>query len=75
MELAPTMAERHNRLGCPAILPAEIWLENRHAAKVFRSAEKAIKEIVPANAKRAHGHGIEVKRGRGGSLLIGETKQ
>ena len=55
--------------------PAEIWLENRHAAKVFRSAEKAIKEIVPANAKRAHGHGIEVKRSRSGSLRIGETKQ
>ena len=55
--------------------PATAWLENRHAAKAFRSAEKAIKELVPADARRVHGHGVEVKRSSNGALRIGETKQ
>ena len=50
---------------------ATAWRENRHAAKAFRSAEKAIKELVPADARRVHGHGVEVKRSSNGALRIG----
>ena len=51
--------------------PAAAWLEHRPAAMVFRSAERAIKELVPADASRVHGHGITVKRSRNGALRIG----
>ena len=53
---------------------ATAWLENRHAAKAFRSPEKAIKELVPADAQRVHGHGLEVKRSSNGALRIGAIK-
>ena len=54
--------------------PAAAWLEHRPAAMVFRSAERAIKELVPAAASRVHGHGITVKRSRNGALRIGAIK-
>ena len=54
--------------------PAAAWLEHRPAAIVFRSAERAIKELVPADASRVHGHGITVQRSRNGALRIGAIK-
>ena len=48
------------------------WLDNRDAAKAFKEAEKEIKSLVPDDAGRAFGHGIECKRARNGALRIGE---
>ena len=50
------------------------WLANRDAAKAFKAAEKEVKALVPDDAARARGHGIEVKRSRNGALRIGELK-
>ena len=54
---------------------ASDWLENHYEAKVFDRAAKELKKLTPAEAKRAFGCGIEIKRRRSGSLRIGETKQ
>lgn len=51
------------------------WLDSRDAAKTFKTAEKEIKALVPDDAGRAHGAGIEVKRSRNGALRIGEMKE
>lgn len=51
---------------------AAAWLETRAARKRNEVAEKAIKGLVPADAKRAHGNGIEVARNRAGALTIRE---
>lgn len=48
------------------------WLENKDAARAFTVAEKSIKGIVPADAKRAFGSGIEVSRAKNGNLKITE---
>ena len=53
---------------------ASAWIEHRDGAAAFRTAEKEIKALVPEDASRAHGHGIEVKRSRNGALRIGEIK-
>ena len=53
---------------------ASAWIEHRDGAVAFRTAEKEIKALVPEDASRAHGHGVEVKRARNGALRIGEMK-
>ena len=50
------------------------WIEHRDAAKAFQDAEKKLKALVPDDAARAYGHGIEVKKARNGALRIGELK-
>lgn len=52
------------------VFRAKDWLETRDAAKTFKDAEKSLKEMVPADAKNAHGSGIIVKRDRAGKLSI-----
>lgn len=52
------------------VFRAKDWLETRDAAKTFKDAEKSLKEMVPADAKNAHGSGIIVKRDRAGRLSI-----
>jgi hypothetical protein len=47
---------------------AGLWLENRAAAKTFAAAEKELKAMVPADAAKCHGFGVEVKRNRVGHL-------
>jgi hypothetical protein len=51
---------------------AFVWLENKDAAKVAQSSEKAIKALVPADAHLCTGHGIQVLRNRGGALSLRE---
>lgn len=51
-------------------IEAGTWLEKRVAAKAFQRAEADLKEMVPSDAARCHGHGIEVKRDRAGRLSI-----
>lgn len=51
---------------------AATWVTTRKARKDNEAAEKEIKALVPADAARAHGHSIEVKRDRAGRLSLKE---
>lgn len=46
------------------------WLAHRDAARSFEQAVVDLKELVPANARRASGHGIVVTRNRRGAVSI-----
>ena len=50
------------------------WLECRDAAKKFTASEKGIKALMEADMGHAHGHGLECKRAKNGSLRISEVK-
>jgi hypothetical protein len=54
---------------------AGIWLENRNAAKIYESAAKNIKALVPADGIIAKGGGITVSRNKAGSLSIKEESK
>jgi hypothetical protein len=49
-----------------------IWLENRVAARKFQAAEKELKGLVPLDAIRAFGAGVEIRRNKAGSLALRE---
>lgn len=51
---------------------AVTWLTTRQAKKDCDAAEKELKAVVPADAIRCIGHGIEVKRDRAGRLSLRE---
>lgn len=51
------------------------WIENGSAAKKFDKAAKALKELVEKDVGHATGHGVQVKRAKGGSLRISELKE
>lgn len=51
------------------------WLAYREAARLHVVATAAIKELVEADVKRAHGHGIEARRSKSGALSIRELVQ
>jgi hypothetical protein len=48
------------------------WLEHKGAAKIFARAVDELKALVPADARRAVGHGITVSRSKSGALTIKE---
>jgi len=50
------------------------WQSNKINAKWFKDAEAELKKLVPADAKRCYGHGIEIVRSKAGSLTIKELK-
>lgn len=50
------------------------WLANAAAAKKATSAEKALKALVPADAARCHGYGVQITRDRAGRLSLKEMK-
>jgi hypothetical protein len=54
---------------------AVTWLDNRSAAKKAAGAEKELKGLVPLDAVRCHGHGVEIRRDRAGRLSLKEQKQ
>lgn len=54
---------------------AVTFLTTRAAAKDFAAAEKALKSLVPADAIRVNGGGIECKRDRAGRLSLRELSQ
>jgi len=54
---------------------AGLWLKHRAGAKAFSGAEKEIKALVPEDAKRAHGHGIQAARDKAGRLSIRPAKE
>jgi predicted phage-related endonuclease len=48
------------------------WLENREAAKRHGTATTTLKGLVPGDASRAFGHGLEIRRSKAGALSIRE---
>lgn len=53
---------------------AGVWLANIASKSKAEKADKAIKELVPRDAIRCHGYGVQVKRFRNGNLSISELK-
>ena len=53
---------------------AATWLENKLAANKFATATKELKGLVPLDAVRCHGHGVEIHRNKAGSLSIKEQR-
>lgn len=51
---------------------AVAWAQNRQAAKDFAAAEKTLKSLVPADAARVTGGGIECKRDKANRLSLKE---
>jgi len=49
---------------------ANVWLENEGARATADAAEKSLKEIVPPDAKRCFGHGVQITRNRAGRLSL-----
>lgn len=52
---------------------AATWKETREPAKAAKVAEAHLKALVPADAIRVHGYGIEIKRDRAGRLSLREA--
>ena len=48
------------------------WIEACPFADLARDAEKVLKSMVPADAKKCHGHGIQITRDRAGRLSLRE---
>lgn len=51
---------------------AAIWLSTKQAAKDCTDAEKVLKALVPADAKKCTGHSIQITRDRAGRLSLRE---
>lgn len=49
------------------------WLENKPAARLAMEADKSLKTLVPIDAKKAVGHGVEIARDRAGRLSLREA--
>jgi len=54
---------------------ADEWLRNFDAVAIAKEAEKVLKSLVPADAKKCHGHQIQITRDRAGRLSLREIKQ
>src|SRR5262245_9200028 len=54
---------------------AHEWLANLDAADTVKEAEKILKSMVPAEAKKCHGHQIQITRDRAGRLSLREMTQ
>lgn len=48
------------------------WLSTKDAAATFKTAEKILKSLVPEDAKKCHGHSIQITRDRAGRLNLRE---
>ena len=53
---------------------AQRWVQACGAAQTAKEAEKALKALVPADAKAATGHGISITRNRAGALALREDR-
>ncbi len=54
---------------------ASEWLANKEGAEICKDAEKSLKAIVPADAKKCHGFNIQITRDRAGRLSLREATQ
>lgn len=48
------------------------WIGNKDSAQRAKDAEKILKEIVPADAKKCFGNGVQITRDRAGRLSLRE---
>jgi hypothetical protein len=46
------------------------WLDTKEAADECKNAEKILKSLVPEDAKKCHGHSIQITRDRAGRLSL-----
>lgn len=75
--VAPVKAERiydmtgNNQWASEAVT----WLNTRQAFKDNIASDKALKTMVPADAARCSGHGINISRSKAGSLSIREVRE
>lgn len=46
------------------------WIETKPAAHRAKEAETILKSLVPADAKKCHGHGVQITRNRAGHLSL-----
>jgi hypothetical protein len=53
---------------------AVVWLDNHQAARLAQTAEKELKGLVPGDARRCWGHGVEILRDRAGRLSLKESR-
>lgn len=51
---------------------AATWLELRESAELYEDTAKLLKNIVPADAKKCFGYGIQITRNRAGHLSLRE---
>jgi predicted phage-related endonuclease len=49
------------------------WLASKSAAATFKDAEKILKALVPEDAKKCHGHSVQITRDRAGRLSLREA--
>jgi putative phage-type endonuclease len=54
---------------------ASVWLGTHNVADMAKDAEKVLKSMVPADAKKVHGYGVQVTRDRAGRLSLREIKE
>lgn len=55
---------------------ASVWLGTREAHADHEAAKKTLKDILPADAQIAHGHGVMAKRAKNGAVtLVPEAEQ
>lgn len=48
------------------------WLANKDGAAICKEAEKVLKSVMPSEAKKCHGHGVQITRDRAGRLSLRE---
>jgi hypothetical protein len=53
---------------------AQRWVQAYGAAQIAKEADRAIKALVPPDAKTAAGHGIMVSRNRAGAMTVRELR-
>lgn len=53
---------------------AATWIDTKAAADLCKDAEKTLKSTVPADAKKCHGHAVQITRDRAGRLSLREVK-
>jgi predicted phage-related endonuclease len=54
---------------------ADIWLQLRDSAAAYDDAAKILKSMVPPDAKRCFGYGVQITRNRLGNLSLREAKE
>lgn len=54
---------------------AFLWLQSKAMADQCKSAEKFLKSLVTDEAKKCHGHGVQITRDRAGRLSLRELLQ
>ena len=77
MAVGPVDAAKHYDMSLSNTwtVQAARWLETRDAAKDNEAAAKVLKSIVPADAKSAFGHGVNIGRDKRGFLSLRKDKE